>query len=80
MHCLESADAAHLDYTIDCSSFSSKAHGNTCNEYGTAAAWGKIINRPLPDWYADMKLGIFIHWVRARPTSQALYWGAALSS
>ena len=24
--------------------------------------WAAIIDRPLPSWYADMKLGIFIHW------------------
>ena len=54
--------AATPNFTIDCSSFS-KPSGwtapNSCSLYGD---FSKIIDRPLPDWYADMKLGIFVHW------------------
>lgn len=34
----------------------------TCSMYGEKAKWDKIIHRPLPSWYSDMKFGIFIHW------------------
>ena len=34
----------------------------TCSLYGDKAKWDKIIQRPLPDWYNDMKFGVFIHW------------------
>lgn len=30
--------------------------------YGDTAKWDKIVHRPLPDWYNDMKFGVFIHW------------------
>lgn len=30
--------------------------------YGDTAKWDKIIHRPLPGWYSDMKFGVFIHW------------------
>eukprot|EP01043_Picozoa_sp_COSAG02_P050150 COSAG02_NODE_5120_length_4612_cov_1.983160_5_plen_205_part_00 len=58
----------------DCSSFTSKiphnspGHGlpgkemGTCRMYGDTAKWNKIIHRPLPGWYNDMKFGVFIHW------------------
>jgi len=29
--------------------------------YGDQSKWDAIVHRPLPDWYADMKFGIFIH-------------------
>ena len=24
--------------------------------------WESVRTHPLPDWYADAKLGVFIHW------------------
>ena len=27
-----------------------------------APTWGSVSTHPLPDWYDDAKLGIFIHW------------------
>jgi alpha-L-fucosidase len=37
-----------------------------------AAAWASLDQRPMPEWYADAKLGVFIHWgVYAVPA-----WGA----
>jgi hypothetical protein len=41
---------AQLNYTIDCSTFSPKSTGNTCQDYGSDAAWAPILSRPLPDW------------------------------
>lgn len=29
---------------------------------GTTAADTPFVDRPLPQWYDDAKLGIFIHW------------------
>lgn len=26
--------------------------------------WDSLDTRPLPKWYDDVKVGIFIHWVR----------------
>lgn len=52
-------------YTLDCDAFtppSMVAGRNTCNEYGSEEQWKPIIDRPVPSWYMDMKLGIFIHW------------------
>jgi len=53
----------HLNYTIDCSTFTRppgySKDNNTCDVEGDFSA---INSRPLPDWYADMKFGIFIHW------------------
>ena len=34
----------------------------TCGLCGDPKKWEAIVHRPLPQWYADMKLGIFIHW------------------
>eukprot|EP00039_Didymoeca_costata_P017569 m.326161 g.326161 ORF g.326161 m.326161 type:complete len:483 (+) comp16556_c0_seq12:2-1450(+) len=47
--------------TIDCnSSHPPKGYvGNTCDGEGD---WSSILSRPLPEWYADMKFGMFIHW------------------
>ena len=55
---------AAYNSTIDCSSFSNeiKSLKDSCDMYGSATAWSRIIHRPLPDWYADMKFGVFIHW------------------
>ena len=56
---------AQYDYTIDCRSFGKKAAGDTCEGpagYGNASAWAKVVHRPMPSFYPDMKLGVFIHW------------------
>ena len=54
---------ASYDYTIDCESFTApkgwQPHINSCDAEGN---WSSILNRELPEWYNDMKFGIFIHW------------------
>ena len=50
---------------INCDSFSAgawKGAHNTCNAEASDAKWSPILNRALPSWYQDMKLGIFVHW------------------
>ena len=41
---------AQLNYTIDCSTFNPQSKGNTCQDYGSDAAWASILSRQLPDW------------------------------
>ena len=55
------ADKAY-NYTIDCSSFNRPAGWTAPSTCALEGDWSKIIGRQLPEWYADMKLGIFIHW------------------
>merc|ERR1712166_1476983 len=62
LYCVTVNGQASYPYNIDCDSFSPHSTGNTCTDYGSSEQWDQILNRPLPDWYADMKLGIFIHW------------------
>ena len=52
----------NYNYTIDCSTFSKPPQASTENSCDGEGDWSAIINRPLPEYYADMKLGIFIHW------------------
>ena len=56
-----SASSPSYNHTIDCTSFNhaGATGGNTCDAEGD---FSKITARPLPDWYADMKFGMFIHW------------------
>ena len=67
--CFTALAAQHIDvtrteYVIECDSFSNPIPtlNNSCSLYGDQQAWGRILNRPLPSWYADMKFGIFVHW------------------
>lgn len=36
------------------------SYGVSCVRYDPT--WASIDSRPLPDWYDDSKIGIFIHW------------------
>jgi alpha-L-fucosidase len=46
------------------------------------ATWESLDSRPLPQWYADAKVGIFIHWgvfsvpAFASGTDAAWFWQA----
>jgi len=53
---------AKYNYTIDCSSFNRPQGWKAPSTCALEGDWSKIIDRKLPEWYADMKLGIFIHW------------------
>lgn len=37
--------------------------------------WKSLDTRPLPQWYDDAKIGIFIHWgVYAVPSMEEWFW------
>jgi alpha-L-fucosidase len=36
--------------------------GTNCNPKKYDPTWESIDSRPLPDWYDNVKVGIFIHW------------------
>jgi hypothetical protein len=55
-------DKASYNYEIDCTSFTKPKGWTTNSTCALEGDWSAIIHRPLPDWYADMKFGIFIHW------------------
>eukprot|EP01079_Euglenida_sp_SAG-EU17-18_P001000 gene1000-2610_t len=53
---------ATTPFTVDCNSFSRPSGytiNNTCTPEGD---WSAVWNRQLPDFYQDMKFGIFVHW------------------
>lgn len=54
--------SAAYDHTIDCDSFSKPKGWTIENSCDLEGDFGDIVRRPLPQWYADMKFGIFIHW------------------
>ena len=55
-------DTVSYAHTIDCASSSPPAGWAIKNSCDLEGDFSAINSRPLPDWYADMKLGIFIHW------------------
>ena len=70
--------SARYNATLDCTTFNRRPvpHGssNTCDDYGTPKAWSVVTERPLPAYYADMKLGIFIHWGAYSVPSYGTEW------
>jgi alpha-L-fucosidase len=55
-------DTVTYPNTIDCASSSPTKGWTTKNSCDLEGDFSAINGRALPDWYADMKLGIFIHW------------------